>query len=107
MLQTTVILEGNVAAGIEVTYTIAGKQVVRFPVLVNRRPKDPTAIGSMESRPVTVAPPSAPSVNTSPTAWARATESSASAPSRPIPGPTRTPARSSGDRPTQLPLTSL
>jgi single-strand DNA-binding protein len=42
MLQsTTVIFEGNIAADIEVTYTTAGKQVVRFPVLVNRRRKDP------------------------------------------------------------------
>jgi single-strand DNA-binding protein len=41
MLQTTVILEGNIAADLELTYTTAGKQVVRFPVLVNRRRKDP------------------------------------------------------------------
>ena len=40
MLQTTVILEGNIAADIELTYTPTGKQVVRFPVLVNRRRKD-------------------------------------------------------------------
>ena len=41
MLQTTVTLEGNIAADIELTYTPSGKQVVRFPVLVNRRRKDP------------------------------------------------------------------
>jgi single-strand DNA-binding protein len=41
MLQTTVILEGNIAADLELTYTPTGKQVVRFPVLVNRRRKDP------------------------------------------------------------------
>ena len=41
MLQTTVILEGNIAADIELTYTPTGKQVVRFLVLVNRRRKDP------------------------------------------------------------------
>ena len=41
MLQTTVILEGNIAADIELTYTPTGKQVVRFPVLVNRRRKGP------------------------------------------------------------------
>jgi hypothetical protein len=37
MLQTTVILEGNIAADLELTYTTAGKPVVRLPVLVNRR----------------------------------------------------------------------
>jgi len=41
MLQTTVTFEGNVAADLEVAYTTSGKQVVRFPVLVNRRRKDP------------------------------------------------------------------
>jgi len=41
MLQTTVILEGNIAADLELTYTTSGKPVVRFPVLVNRRRKDP------------------------------------------------------------------
>ncbi len=41
MLQTTVALEGNIAADIELTYTPSGKPVVRFPVLVNRRRKDP------------------------------------------------------------------
>jgi single-strand DNA-binding protein len=41
MLQTTVKFEGNIAADLEVTYTTSGKQVVRFPVLVNRRRKDP------------------------------------------------------------------
>jgi Single-strand binding protein family len=41
MLQTTVTLEGNIAADIELTYTPSGKPVVRFPVLVNRRRKDP------------------------------------------------------------------
>ena len=40
MLQTTITFEGNIAADIELTYTISGKQVVRFPVLVNRRRKD-------------------------------------------------------------------
>jgi single-strand DNA-binding protein len=41
MLQTMVTFEGNIAADIELTYTPSGKQVVRFPVLVNRRRKDP------------------------------------------------------------------
>ena len=41
MLQTSVTFEGNIAADIEVTYTTSGKQVVRFPVLINRRRKDP------------------------------------------------------------------
>jgi single-strand DNA-binding protein len=41
MLQTTVTFEGNIAADLEATYTTSGKQVVRFPVLVNRRRKDP------------------------------------------------------------------
>ena len=40
MLQTTTTFEGNIAADIELTYTPTGKQVVRFPVLVNRRRKD-------------------------------------------------------------------
>jgi single-strand DNA-binding protein len=39
MLQTT--NEGNIAADVELTYTPTGKQVVRFPVLVNRRRQDP------------------------------------------------------------------
>jgi single-stranded DNA-binding protein len=37
MLQTTVILEGNIAADIEVTYTTAGKPVVRFQRRTPRR----------------------------------------------------------------------
>ena len=41
MLQTTVTFEGNIAADLELNYTPAGKPVVRFPVLVNRRRKDP------------------------------------------------------------------
>jgi single-strand DNA-binding protein len=41
MLQTMVTFEGNIAADIELIYTTSGKQVVRFPVLVNRRRKDP------------------------------------------------------------------
>jgi single-stranded DNA-binding protein len=41
MSQTNVTFEGNIAADIEVAYTTSGKQVVRFPVLVNRRRKDP------------------------------------------------------------------
>jgi single-strand DNA-binding protein len=41
MLQTTVIFEGNIAADLELTYTTTGKQVVRFPVLVNRRHENP------------------------------------------------------------------
>jgi single-strand DNA-binding protein len=32
---------GNIAAELELAYTPTGKQVVRFPVLVNRRRKDP------------------------------------------------------------------
>jgi single-strand DNA-binding protein len=39
MLQTTIVFEGNIAA--DITYTPSGKQIVRFPVLVNRRRKDP------------------------------------------------------------------
>ena len=41
MLQTTVTFEGNIAAELELTYTPTGKHVVKFPVLVNRRRKDP------------------------------------------------------------------
>jgi single-strand DNA-binding protein len=41
MLQTTIVFEGNIAADLEVTYTTSGKQVVRFPVLVNRRRRNP------------------------------------------------------------------
>ena len=41
MLQTTVTFEGNIAADVELTHTPSGKQVVRFPVLVNRRRQDP------------------------------------------------------------------
>jgi single-strand DNA-binding protein len=41
MLQTTVTFEGNIATDLELTYTTTGKPVVRFPVLVNRRRKDP------------------------------------------------------------------
>lgn len=41
MLQTTIAFEGNIAADVELTYTPSGKQVVRFPVLVNRRRPDP------------------------------------------------------------------
>jgi single-strand DNA-binding protein len=41
MLQTTITFEGNIAADLEVTFTSSGKQLVRFPVLVNRRRKDP------------------------------------------------------------------
>ncbi|MPZ63545.1 MAG: single-stranded DNA-binding protein [Propionibacteriales bacterium] len=41
MLQTTVTFEGNIAADIDVAVTPSGKQVVRFPVLVNRRRRDP------------------------------------------------------------------
>jgi single-strand DNA-binding protein len=41
MLQTTVTLEGNIAADVELAYTPTGKQVVRFPVLVNRRRQNP------------------------------------------------------------------
>jgi single-strand DNA-binding protein len=41
MLQTTITFEGNIAADLEVTFTPSGKEVVRFPVLVNRRRRDP------------------------------------------------------------------
>jgi single-strand DNA-binding protein len=41
MLQTSVTFEGNIGADIELTYTPTGKQVVRFPVLVNRRRQNP------------------------------------------------------------------
>jgi single-strand DNA-binding protein len=41
MLQSTITFEGNIAADVELTYTPTGKQVVRFPVLVNRRRQDP------------------------------------------------------------------
>jgi Single-strand binding protein family len=36
-----VILEGNIVADLELTYTPSGNPVVRFPVLVNRRRKGP------------------------------------------------------------------
>ena len=41
MLQTTIVFEGNIAADTELTYTPAGRPVVRFPVLVSRRRKSP------------------------------------------------------------------
>jgi single-strand DNA-binding protein len=41
MLQTTITFEGNIAADLDVAFTPSGKQVVRFPVLVNRRRRDP------------------------------------------------------------------
>ena len=41
MSQTTVTFEGNLASDVELTYTPTGKQVVRFPVLVNRRRQNP------------------------------------------------------------------
>ena len=41
MLTTTVTFEGNIATDIELTYTPSGKQVVRFPVLVNQRKQNP------------------------------------------------------------------
>ena len=37
MLTTTITFEGNIAADLEVSFTPSGKQLVRFPVLVNRR----------------------------------------------------------------------
>ena len=41
MLQTTIAFEGNIAADLDVSFTPSGKQIVRFPVLVNRRRRNP------------------------------------------------------------------
>ena len=41
MLNTTITFEGNIAADLEVSFNPSGKQLVRFPVLVNRRRRNP------------------------------------------------------------------
>ena len=41
MLQSTITFEENIAADLELTYTSSGRHLVRFPVLVNRRRRDP------------------------------------------------------------------
>ncbi|MGH3465985.1 MAG: single-stranded DNA-binding protein [Kribbellaceae bacterium] len=41
MLQTAITFEGNIAADLDVAFTPSGKQLVRFPVLVNRRRRNP------------------------------------------------------------------
>ena len=41
MLQTAITFEGNIAADLDVALTPSGKQLVRFPVLVNRRRRNP------------------------------------------------------------------
>jgi len=68
MLQTTVMFEGNIAADIELTYTQTGKQVVQFPVLVNRRSQAPDTGQWSDGEPTdTPVSRSVPSANTSPT----------------------------------------